>query len=288
MSTKRITTLQPLPLRPVDGHKGTFGRVLVVGGQTEMFGAPILSGTATLRMGSGLVQIATPADVLSHCLSFCPELIGVALSKNESVKRLINVAQLADAIVVGPGMGVSSIAAKRVRALVELNKPMVIDADALNILAMGKSFPKRFAARAVLTPHPGEMRRLGKLFNFNELTDDQHNRIDCAIKAAKAFKQIIVLKGHQTIVTDGSQLYINHTGDNTLAKAGTGDVLSGIIGSLLGQQVDPFNAACSAVWIHGKAGELAGQQLGKRSALARDVIDHIPAAIAQYELMYGS
>ena len=160
---------------------------------------------------------------------------------------------------------------------------MLIDADALNILAMQKRWPRDFKARAVLTPHPGEMKRLAKLFDRIDVPTDDDGRIDIAIKAAKTFDQIIVLKGHRTVVTDGQRVYVNRTGDSTLSKAGAGDVLSGIIGSLLGQKMESFDAACAGVHIHGHCGELAGQKFGQRCALAREIIDAIPQAVGEYE-----
>ena len=112
---------------------------------------------------------------------------------------------------------------------------------------------------------------------------DDEGRIDYAVAAAEAFGQVVVLKGGRTVVTDARRVYLNHTGDSSLSKAGTGDVLSGILGCLLGQKIDRFDAACLAVYLHGRAGELAGEKHGMRSVLARDVIDALPAAIAEYE-----
>jgi NAD(P)H-hydrate epimerase len=111
---------------------------------------------------------------------------------------------------------------------------------------------------------------------------DGGGRIEIAIEAAKTFKQVVVLKGHRTVVTDGDRVYVNRTGDSSLSKAGAGDVLSGIIAALLGQKMDRFDAACAGAWLHGKAGELAGKQLGLRSVLARDVIDSLPRAAVVY------
>lgn len=277
----RITTLSPLPERPAEGHKGLFGRLLVVGGSESMIGAPILAGTAALRMGSGLVQVAMPASVLATALTITPELIGLPLSAG-SQQLLLDEIEKADVLVIGPGMGSSAAAKSRLMKLIRLKKPAVLDADALNILAAQKSWPASFRNLAVLTPHPGEMKRLAKLLKQSSVPADDDGRISLATLAAKKFGQVIVLKGHRTVVADGSRVYINRTGDSSLSKAGTGDVLSGILGSLIGQGMDRFDAACSAVWIHGHAGEIAGQKLGRRSVLARDVIDAIPQAIADY------
>jgi NAD(P)H-hydrate repair Nnr-like enzyme with NAD(P)H-hydrate dehydratase domain len=127
------------------------------------------------------------------------------------------------------------------------------------------------------------MGRLAKLIGRSKVPADDEGRIEIAAQASRAFGQIVVLKGNRTVVTDGARVYLNHTGDSSLSKAGTGDVLSGIIGALLAQKMDRFDAACSAVWLHGTAGQIAGRRLGMRSVLAREVIDSLPSAIADLE-----
>jgi NAD(P)H-hydrate epimerase len=291
MDLERIDRPAPLPPRPHDGNKGTFGRLLIVGGNDEMIGAPVLAGMAALRTGAGLVQIALPRSVLAAALSICPELIGMGLTGNAN-QKLLETARKADAMVVGPGLGQSAAARKRLLALTGLDKAMVVDADGLNLLAGMKKWPaSQFKARAVLTPHPGEMRRLAGLLlkkeagAWNEpktsIPADETSRIDVAMHAARRFGQVLVLKGHRTVVTDGQRVYINQTGDSTLAKAGTGDILSGVLGCLLAQGMGGFEAATLGVWLHGRAGELAGERYGKRSALGREVIDALPQAIAE-------
>lgn len=273
----------PLPPRPADGHKGIFGRVLIVGGNKEMIGAPVMAGTAALRMGAGLVQIAVPRSILAAAISITPELIGLGLGKESGKNRLLEAAKNASAIVIGPGLGQSAESERRLLALVRLEKPMVVDADGLNMLAARKRWPGFFKAHAVLTPHPGEMARLGKLIGRSEVPSDEAGRIEIATAAAQAFGQVVVLKGQRTVVTDGSRVYLNQTGDSSLSKAGTGDVLSGMIGTLLAQKMDGFDAACLATHLHGRAGELAGKELGMRCVLALEVIDHLPEAISEME-----
>jgi NAD(P)H-hydrate epimerase len=279
-----ITTTIPLPPRPLEGHKGLFGRVLVVGGSDDMIGAPVLAATAALRLGSGLVQLAVPRAVLAHCLTITPELVGLDLGK-APLKPLRRAAERADAIVIGPGMGDAPDGRACLKALARLDKPTVLDADALNLLSREKKWPADWfnPRRAVLTPHPGEMSRLGKLIGRTNVPADDDGRIAIANQAAKSFNQIVLLKGHRTVVTDGQRLYLNQTGDSTLSKAGAGDVLSGMIGCLLGQRLDPFDAACLAAHLHGLAGEIAGRQAGRRCALAREVINAIPEAVKDYE-----
>ena len=247
-----------------------------------MVGAPTLSGTAALRMGAGLVQLAVPKAILNACLSITPELIGLSLGKIGK-DGLLSAAEAADALVVGPGMGQSPESAERLERLIQIERPMVLDADALNLLAKEKKWPVSFKAKAVLTPHPGEMGRLIKLIGKETVPTDDAGRMEIARQAAMAFGQTVLLKGHRTVVTDGQRNYINQTGDSTLSKAGAGDVLSGMIGCLLAQQMSPFDAACLGAYLHGRAGELAGAKLGKRCALARDLIGMLPTAISEID-----
>src|SRR5688572_6732376 len=184
--------LPSLPPRPDDGHKGLFGRVLVVGGNDGMIGAPTLAATAALRMGSGLVQIAVPRAILHPCLSITPELIGLGLGKAAGKDQLLEAAETADAIVIGPGLGRTPEAMGRLTRLVRLEKPMVIDADALNLLSDQKRWPSYFKAKAALTPHPGEMKRLAKLLGKTDVPVDDAGRLELAAEAARAFGQIVV------------------------------------------------------------------------------------------------
>jgi hydroxyethylthiazole kinase-like uncharacterized protein yjeF len=283
----RIISPPPLPARPHDGNKGTFGRVLVVGGNQGMLGAPSMAGRAALKLGSGLVEIAVPRAILVAALTITPELIGIGLDAGVS-DELRSAADKAAVIVIGPGIGQSDDAFARLHTLAQLDKPMVVDADALNMIARQGVWPNWFKANAVLTPHPGEMKRLAKLIGRDTVPTEDAGRIDIATTAANAFGQTIVLKGSRTVVTDGQRVYLNHTGDSSLAKAGTGDVLSGMVGCLLGQKLTSFDAACTAVHLHGRAGEIAGEKLGLRCVLAHDVIEAIPQAVGEYEARYGT
>ncbi len=252
-----------------------------------MIGAPALAGRAALKLGAGLVEIGVPRSILAAALMITPELIGLALGKASGKDALLDAAEKADAVVIGPGLGQTPEAMARLQRLVRLQKAMVVDADALNLLAKQKRWPTYFKANAVLTPHPGEMKRLAKLIGRDEVPTDDQGRIDIATAAAEAFHQTVVLKGSRTVVTDGSRVYLNHTGDSSLSKAGTGDVLSGMTGTLLAQAMPTFEAACAAVHLHGRAGEIAGEKLGMRCVLAHDVIEAIPQAVREYEARYG-
>jgi NAD(P)H-hydrate epimerase len=264
-----------------------FGGVLVVGGNDGMIGAPTMAGRAALKLGAGLVEIAVPRSIVAAALMITPELIGLGLGKSEGKHALMEAAEKADSIVIGPGLGQAPEALARLQRLVRLKKPMVVDADGLNLLAKQKRWPGYFKAAAVLTPHPGEMKRLAKLLGRGEVPSDDAGRIDIATLAARTFGQTVVLKGGRTVVTDGQRVYVNNTGDSSLSKAGTGDVLSGMIGTLLAQEMRGFDAACAGVYLHGRAGEIAGERLGRRCVLAHDVIDAIPQAVGEYERRYA-
>ena len=268
-----------LPARPQHGHKGTFKRVLIVAGSDEMPGAAVLAGLASLKMGAGLVQVATSDRALLVAHTIAPELVGLNLDRPRWRKRLASGASQADAIVLGPGLGQEDRADAIVREVLPVEKRAVIDADALNLLAQRRRWPRRIGLRAVLTPHPGEMLRLGRLIGRDEVPTDDVGRLGIAVEAARVFQQIVLLKGNRTVITDGTRAYVNETGDSSLSKAGTGDVLAGMLGTLLAQMDDPLDAACLAAHLHGRAGEIAGQSSGPRCVLARDVIDALPQAI---------
>lgn len=276
-------TPPPLSARDPHGNKGTFGRVLIVGGSPAMIGAPILSGRAALRSGSGLVQLAY--DDLMHVASIaaCPELIG--LPGATDLDTLVDAATKADAVAVGPGWGHADDHRAILLALLALDDtPLVIDADALNLIARAPSFPTH-QAKLILTPHPGEMKRLAAAFHLGAFDPaDDAQRLAIATTLATLGRCVVLLKGARTVVVDGASpaadAYVNTTGDASLAKAGTGDVLTGVIASLVGQGMTPFDAACAGAHVHGLAGEIAGRRFGQRSALASDVIEALPEAFS--------
>lgn len=281
----RVTLLRPLSARPNDGHKGTFGRVLVVGGSATMIGAPAFCGLAAYHAGAGYVQLATPKETLLHTLALCPQAIGLALPDDEFEQAI----EKADAVAIGPGLGQLADAGDLVDAVLRGGRPTVLDADALNLIAARGRWPGDVTARCVFTPHPGEMKRLGPLFGKTEQSStDEADRIDTATRAASAFGQTIVLKGHRTVVTDGTRVYVNRTGSPALAKAGSGDILSGVLAAMAAQKnADPFDAACTAVWLAGTAGEIAGRRVGERSCMAVDIIAGLGEALSEYERTYG-
>jgi NAD(P)H-hydrate epimerase len=280
-----FTALPSLPPRAPDSHKGTFGRVLVVAGSRGMSGAAILCATGALRGGAGLVHVALPADILpivaagNPCYMTAPLPYGdegrLAGGTEEEVLRL---AEANDVVAVGPGLGNTPAVAAVVTALLErTRKPLVIDADGLNVLH-GRTDRLRGRPATVLTPHPGE---------FGRLTDTpiaavQVRRQELAARFAGEHGVVLVLKGHGTVVTDGGRVFVNPTGNPGMATGGSGDVLGGLIAALLGQGLEPFAAAQLGVYLHGLAGDLARDDLGAPSLIATDLLAYLPRAFRQY------
>jgi NAD(P)H-hydrate epimerase len=267
--------MKRLPKRNPDSHKGDYGRVLVVAGSHGMAGAATLAAEAAYRSGAGLVYVACPAsmvDVMSIKLT-CQ--VVWPYEEKTAVAQLLEYAHRCDVAVIGPGLSRGPAILEAVRELVgALEIPFVLDADGLNAF---DSFPEllgRGSAPRVITPHPGEAARLLKTLP----SDIQKNRAATAKTLAEHFLSIAVLKGHRTIVTDGKQSYVNKTGNAGMATGGTGDVLAGVIGALIGQKLAPFDAACLGVQLHGKAGDIAARKLGQLSMMATDLLAALPEA----------
>jgi ADP-dependent NAD(P)H-hydrate dehydratase len=279
-------TVPTLPARDPAAHKGSFGRVLVIAGSRGMSGAAVLCGSGALRGGAGLVQVAVPGEVLPIVAAGNPCYLTAPFSQDlrgrfatAAVDELVEACEWADVIAVGPGIGQSEATPRLIAALfARAGKPLVIDADGLNALA--KLSPDEWRKRgeaAVLTPHPGEFARL-----CGRTADDvQANRENLAVTYAAEHSVVLVLKGHGTIVTDGRDVYRNTTGNPGMATGGTGDVLTGLIAALVGQGFHAFDAAVLGVWAHGRAGDLAAQQLGQTALIATDLLNDLPAALRE-------
>jgi NAD(P)H-hydrate epimerase len=277
----RITTLPTFPPRAVDSHKGDFGRALVVGGSRGMSGAVALAGMAALRSGAGRVTLAVPDACLETVAGFEPSYMTAPLACDAQGRlvpaagpEILNRAATADAVACGPGLGQSSEVTELVTTLYEtLGPPAVFDADALNALAHSFEVLARGAGPRVLTPHPGELARLVGL-----TLADREEQVEAAHKLAAANQVVVVLKGHQTVITDGKQFAVNTTGNPGMATGGTGDVLTGVIAALLCQNLVPFEAAQLGAYIHGLSGDLAAAKLGQVGMIASDVVEFLPAA----------
>lgn len=269
--------------RPDDSNKGTLGSLLCICGSYGMAGAAIMAGKAALRCGIGLLKIAVPKSIYPVCATNILESVyypleetsnGVISSKNTDF--LLEMCEKSSAVVIGCGLSVCDDTKNLVQSVItNCEKPLVIDADALNCICNKPEFLKNLKAPAIITPHPGEMARL--LHSTPKTVNS--NRENTAIDFAKKFGVVTVLKGAGTIIAspDG-EVYINHTGNSGMATGGSGDVLSGIIGSLLAQGASPINAAAAGVFLHGTIGDLAAEKLGKISMLPTDMIDMIPTA----------
>lgn len=276
--------LRGLEPRSAVAHKGNYGRVLIVGGSRGMSGAVSLAGKACLRSGAGLVRLAVPDVCQDAVAAYEPSYMTLGLPSDPEGRialsafgKLQAAAQEATAIACGPGLGRSAGLTELVVALCrETTQPLVFDADALNALAERPDALRASAGPRVLTPHPGEFARLLKRPHVP--TED---RARWAQEFAVEHQVVLVLKGHGTVVTDGSTVSINPTGNPGLATGGTGDVLTGVIAGLLSQGLAPLHAARLGVYVHGWAGDLAAVALGQTSLIASDLIDWLPAAFQQ-------
>ena len=277
-----------IPARPIDGHKGTHGSCLVIGGSLGMTGAVALASRAALRSGAGLVQMAVGQSIAPFVDSLLMEATTLALQEiNPGVLDTTAVGQLQEGITrarslaFGPGMGKAGEVADFLSWLIEnCPKPLVIDADGLNAVATDLKMLARARGPVILTPHPGEMARLCGL-TVQEVVD---NRLELAQEKAVEWKVILVLKGSSTVIAapDG-RAFINPTGNPILGTGGTGDVLTGLITGLIAQGVDPLQAACLGVYCHGLAGDILAEDFGTRGALAHEVCDLIPKALRKMQ-----
>lgn len=278
-----------LPPRANDAHKGNFGKVLFVGGSRGMPGAISMTGLAALRSGSGLVTIATPTGVQDSVASYHPAYTTFPLPEDSDGKvsltshnQITEIAGSFDAIGCGPGLSTSDGAHLIVQKLLGLpGKPVVLDADALNLLALHRSMigyeawqsKMRSAGALVLTPHPREMERISGV-----PSSDRQGQIKAAVTLSEQMDTVWVLKGGPTVVIANGLIWENDTGNPGMATAGAGDVLTGIISSLLGQGLSAWDAAKLGVWVHGYAGDLAAEQLGQIGLISTDLIEFLPRA----------
>ena len=269
-----------LPIRDENSNKGSFGKVLNISGSSYFSGAAFLSSKSALKVGAGYVILACPEAIIPRISPDLPELVYYPLKANSygsiSSDNIIENLCSYDVVSIGCGLTTNSETQEFVMKIIkEFNKhqKVVIDADAINILSMHKG--ELSIKNSIITPHPKELARLLNV----DLSDVIDNREKYARISAQTYGCITVLKGHDTIVTDGEKIFVNSTGNSALAKAGTGDVLTGMIAGFLSQKVSPFKAAMLSVFLHGLAGDMLSEDYTKYSVLASDVIDYIPFAI---------
>lgn len=273
-----------LPARAADAHKGNFGRTLLVGGSRGMSGSIALSAIASLRCGAGLVTAAVPNRCLETVASFHPCLMTIPLPDDGNGRFSIDASAAlasrvsgASAVGCGPGMTTEPGSIAIVERLLDLRSlPRVLDADAINVLAtLAREESATDLGPLVLTPHPGELERL---------TAAPASDREAQVAAAKSFAErtgaVIVVKGGPTVVVSGEQVWTNSTGNPGMATAGSGDVLTGVIASMLGQRLSAWQAACLGVWVHGLAGDIAAEAHGQAGMTACEILDALPSAIA--------
>lgn len=257
-----------LKKRDVDSHKGTYGKIGIIAGSKGMTGSAYLACTSALRTGSGLVYNVVPKDILDIMTIKYIEPIAKSF---DNLNSMLEFLQNLSAICIGPGIGTQKEAEEILKVVLNLEKPILIDADGINLLSKNLEILKSRTHSTIITPHTVEFSRLTGLSSsyINE------NRLESAKKFASKYNVILVLKGNQTIVTSKYATYINKTGNPGMATAGSGDVLSGIITSLLGRNIEPFDAAKLGVFIHGMAGDFAAEELSMDSMIASDIIKNL-------------
>jgi NAD(P)H-hydrate epimerase len=284
MAIERIKTLTKLPKRPKDSHKGLYGTVLAFAGGRGSAGAAGLVGASALRSGAGLVRVLCPKEVQTTVASFEPcymtypvpddsDGLAVLEPSKELLQRFLPHASV---LAMGPGLGQSSDLRELVAWVVHsVEIPTILDADALNNLSGQTEILSSLKRPTILTPHPGEFSRL----TGRSIAEIEADRESHAVALAGRFENlIVVLKGSETIVTDGTRLYVNTTGNPGMATGGSGDVLTGVIAAMIAQKLDPFDAACFGVYAHGLAGDIARDQNGEVGLIAGDIVDSLADA----------
>lgn len=287
-----VDKLPQAPERISEGHKGTFGRAMLVAGSRGMSGAAVLSGLGALRSGAGLVYVAVPDNIVDVVATSEPSFLTVPLpiQDGQLIKSATQVVQEKsagmDAIGIGPGAGRSSSSDQVLLDLMtSIPLPMVVDADGLNVLAESATPADHIKSEhpRILTPHAGEFARLRRV----SIPDVLENREEMAVDYAAQMNIVLVFKGHETLVTDGAKIYRNGTGNPGMATGGTGDVLTGLVTGLLAQGMSAFEAAQLGVFLHGLAGDLAAEELSQQGMIASDLAGFIPNAWKRYEAIIG-
>jgi len=272
--------------RAADSHKGTFGTVLVVGGSYGMAGAPALAASGALRSGAGLVRVAIVNEILPMVASFNPCYTTIPLGQAEegmlggrAAGAVLEAARDCDVVAIGPGLGVGAGPQEVLRGLITTaGMKIVIDADGLNNLSQMHHWPDIRKASVIVTPHPGEMKKLWTGLFREPIPDD---KAQAAGLLAQRCGVVVVLKGAGTVASDGTKYYVNETGNAGMATGGTGDVLTGVIAAMIGQKLELFEAGVLGTYVHGLAGDIAEIKYGQVSLIATDVIACLADAFKQ-------
>jgi len=279
--------------RKSETHKGNYGHLFIMSGSLGKTGASVMAGKAALKMGAGLVTIGTPQSCLPIVARAMVELMTEPLPETpkktfsaEALERSLELLKDKDALLLGPGISTHPSTAEFVKTLLpRIKVPAVLDADALNILTGKPDLLKSLKKTAVVTPHPGEFARLLNL-STKEVVE---KKLELGPKFAQEYGVFLVLKGYRTLIcTPDGKTYINPTGNPGMATAGSGDVLSGMIASMIIQEKDPLFAILAAVFVHGLSGDIGAQRIGEKALTAGKLITYLPAAIKALSAYYQS
>ena len=278
MKTKMLDheqILKLLPDRPLDGHKGTFGKTLLLCGSRGYTGAAALAAMGALRCGAGLVYLGVPESIYQIAAIKLTEPVVIPLPDlngsfdQKTVEILPSLLNDKDAVLIGPGIGRSEGSFAVARAVLEqFHGTVIVDADGINVLQKHKDLLRGRTSPTIVTPHEGEFRRIG-----GNITD---NRVLAAVELANELGVIVLLKGHRTIITDGNLCYENETGNPGMATGGSGDVLAGMITALVGQGIPALEAAACGAWLHGAAGDICAKEIGQYGMLPTDMLRILP------------
>ena len=267
--------LEYLPERAADAHKGNFGKVLLLCGSRGYTGAAALAAMGALRTGAGLVYLAVPESIYAIEAVKLNEAIVQPVADengmfaNDSTVAVLDMLNGKDGVLIGPGIGQSEGTNSVVKCVLEnYHGPVVLDADGINVMRDHKNILRERTSPTILTPHEGEFCRFTGTYI--------HDRTTAAVELAADLGCIVLLKGHNTLITDGVQVYCNQTGNPGMATGGSGDVLAGIIVSLLGQKLLPLQAAACGAWLHGAAGDICAKEIGQYGMLPSDMINVLP------------
>lgn len=267
--------LSILPDRDPLGHKGTFGKILLLCGSRGFTGAAYLAAMGALRSGAGLTFVGVPESIYAIEAVKLNEPVVFSLPDDDGKLSFMAVSEIEkrlpqmDAVLIGCGLGQSMGTLSVVRSVLENARcPVVVDADGINVLAEHKDILRGREYPTILTPHDGEFLRFGGTIG--------ENRMASAAYFAREWNSIVLLKGHKTCITDGETGYLNHTGNPGMAVGGSGDVLAGIIVSLLGQGIAPLLAAACGAWLHGAAGDICAEEIGQYGMLPTDMVKILP------------
>lgn len=267
--------LNLLPDRNPESHKGDYGRILLLCGSRGYTGAAALAAMGALRSGAGLVYLGVPESIYSiEAVKLTEPIVFPLPDKNgmlsiHAIEQIIDLLPKMDAVLVGCGMGCSDDTFAVVQTVLsEYNGPVILDADGINVLAGHIDILRGRTGTTIITPHAVEFQRLGGIF--------AQDRLDAAKSIAIQSNAIVLLKGHNTVITDGNRYYVNPTGNPGMAVGGSGDVLAGIITALIGQGIEPLEAAACGAWLHGAAGDLCAEEIGQYGMLPSDMLEVLP------------